>query len=1533
MNHTSHNAASSSPETTVKRVTGRTLDVAQQVEGPVVQGNAAVTSVLASPQTLSQSKRLSARRASKVLGLSGDEEDLLLPEHTPEGVYGASAELAVQVPSMQEGVQYAQASGPSGVGETLSEDSTTADGKIASEAAKNTDTGTVGAPGVPSASTLGLVLGGAALIAAGGINKNGDTTAPVFTSATIATVSENSPISTVVYKAMATDAGVVKYSLATAMADNDAFTLDASTGELKFKSSPDYEAKNSYTVKMTATDAVGNSVVQDITVNVTDVDDTAPVFTGGQSAMVNVAENTIAAAYTPAATDNMAVTSYAFADGGADNNKFSIDATTGAVTFVATPNFEAPTGTAGGNVYSVKIKATDAAGNEAVQAVSIEVTNIRETVSVAGTEAADILNYSSIETDDYRLNGGAGNDVLTGSAGNDVLRGGAGVDQMDGGAGNDAFVIVGDVSGGGKIDTVRDQEVLGFAVSQLNGQNLNEDEDGAVEIIRGGDGVDTLYVYGTADLSHYDMSGIEHIVIRSDVTFSVEALQSVSSVSGDGHSTVRIRYNPSADTDPAVQQQLDLSHLQLAEIGQIDVGERVQLVLNTVAQLGSADSVIGNGHLSVTNPALDFLGITQSTSLTATYADGSGFVRGMTRVESVLTPAANQTSFEGTSDNDFIRGADSAQTIRGGYGSDIIVGRAGDDTLYGDLTLQDDSQSLAPDVIAGDAANNLVNGLGGQAGFGESALIRNDDGSSSAIDITPIFGTEGINFFGTRYTSLYLNNNGNITFQNPLSSFTPGVINAGTNNPIIAAFWADVDTRSTSGLAVTPGGTSTGANSVWYDLDAENKIFTATWDDVGYYPSTNNKLNAFQIQLSSKDDGGFDIVYRYENIDWVSGDASGGSNGLGGTVARAGYSAGNGIHYYELPQSGDQAQMLDLDSAGPFLFQVSNGIALATATDDNLNGGAGDDTLIGGLGHDTLSGGSGWDTAQFSGNRSDYEITESDAYWTVKDNRGGSPDGTDKVYKDVEVLKFVDTSEIIVKNTDLLFGSSGNEFSAGMIRTLADFSKAAYLVQSWENVTINDSSEYSLKAYKKLMDSGWRPIDLKLNANDISYGEEIIAVDEHDSLGPFDFDVIGSQNFIVTNKMEDGYYTNRNAAAFVARSKDSLVISFRGTNDNGDSNPADNDNAYSPDVDHWAGKSDHYELFKPLIEAANTYVNDPVNGVSHVYVTGHSLGGAMVEAFINQAPHSVNLQYHAVSFAAPIYGVIDDAYDSRLLRIEINNDIVPDAGSAMDRTIYFEGNHTNISDNYRSQLINHSMDFYRQIAYSVDDDAWGKILSEQGNQEVILGASYSEDRFIVDGQISGTNGILNGFENDRLEDTSTEDFDIFYGGRGNDTLIGGGAEEYFIGGEGNDQIQAGGDDDRVFGGAGDDEIWGDNPSVSLHSGNDTLSGGLGRDTFVFSEFDDGELDIILDFNLNEDFLKFTFTVPTNWAFETGAEASREGIATFLFDPSSHILSYDEDGKDSGFLEYDDSPVAIVLLTDLIALTAANMITTPNLIIG
>jgi hypothetical protein len=96
---------------------------------------------------------------------------------------------------------------------------------------------------------------------------------------------------------------------------------------------------------------------------------------------------------------------------------------------------------------------------------------------------------------------------------------------------------------------------------------------------------------------------------------------------------------------------------------------------------------------------------------------------------------------------------------------------------------------------------------------------------------------------------------------------------------------ATIETFSSSSVSPTRGGNATGANQVLYNLDPVDGVLTITWDNVGYYSARTDKLDAFQVQLINVGGGNFDIVYRYQNINWTTGDASGGTDGLGGTPA------------------------------------------------------------------------------------------------------------------------------------------------------------------------------------------------------------------------------------------------------------------------------------------------------------------------------------------------------------------------------------------------------------------------------------------------------------------------------------------------------------------------------------------------------------------------------------------------------------------------------------------------------------------------
>lgn len=110
----------------------------------------------------------------------------------------------------------------------------------------------------------------------------------------------------------------------------------------------------------------------------------APVFTSG--AAISAAENNTATGYTAVATDAENSTVTFRLSGGADQLKFSIDASTGVLTFLSATNFESPTDIDTNNSYVVDITAADGT-NEVVK-----------TVTVTVTLAAPVLSTSSART-------------------------------------------------------------------------------------------------------------------------------------------------------------------------------------------------------------------------------------------------------------------------------------------------------------------------------------------------------------------------------------------------------------------------------------------------------------------------------------------------------------------------------------------------------------------------------------------------------------------------------------------------------------------------------------------------------------------------------------------------------------------------------------------------------------------------------------------------------------------------------------------------------------------------------------------------------------------------------------------------------------------------------------------------------------------------------------------------------------------------------------------------------------------------------
>ena len=162
-------------------------------------------------------------------------------------------------------------------------------------------------------------------------------------------------------------------------------------------------------------------------------------------------------------------------------------------------------------------------------------------------------------------------------------------------------------------------------------------------------------------------------------------------------------------------------------------------------------------------------------------------------------------------------------------------------------------------------------------GFNTSSIPANDDGSSTLVPLG-----FPVNFFGKTREHAFVNNNGNITFDAALATFTPfGLTN--TRREIIAAFFGDVDTRGVGSRLVTYG----------TDTIDGRRAFGVNYLNVGYYASHADKTNSFQLIVIDRSDtgvGNFDIEFNYQRIAWETGDASDGVGGVGGVSAAVGWS-------------------------------------------------------------------------------------------------------------------------------------------------------------------------------------------------------------------------------------------------------------------------------------------------------------------------------------------------------------------------------------------------------------------------------------------------------------------------------------------------------------------------------------------------------------------------------------------------------------------------------------------------------------------
>ena len=179
------------------------------------------------------------------------------------------------------------------------------------------------------------------------------------------------------------------------------------------------------------------------------------------------------------------------------------------------------------------------------------------------------------------------------------------------------------------------------------------------------------------------------------------------------------------------------------------------------------------------------------------------------------------------------------------------------------------------------------------------------------------------------------------------------------------------------------------SGAIWADLDTVSEAFTVTWDGVGVYRRNADLTNRFQVQMLNQGGGDFDLVFRYEQIEWTIGTAEDDIGAIAGIFdPNSGKNTLFGAVDMLTQQVGNSGQI------GVWAFQVRDGelrglsfsdrMVYGSELDDSISGATGSDTIDAGDGDDfifalspqadpgdTVYGGSGRDriTGGFGGDR------------------------------------------------------------------------------------------------------------------------------------------------------------------------------------------------------------------------------------------------------------------------------------------------------------------------------------------------------------------------------------------------------------------------------------------------------------------------------------------------------------------------------------------------------------------------------------
>jgi len=825
----------------------------------------------------------------------------------------------------------------------------------------------------------------------------GGAIAPEFTSATTASFAENG--TGTAYDADATtDGGTAPTYAITGGADAALFSINTVTGEVTFDATPDFETPadnggdNDYVIEITAS-ADGSDTVQTVTISVTNENDNAPEFLSGTSS--NFVENGTGVAFDVNATDVDGGTITYSIDGGADASFFTINTTTGEVSFVSPPDYETPLDAGNNNSYQILVGASDGTNSTAT------------TVTIFVTDADGTPSFSSGTTTSFAENGtGTVYDANAtsgdGTAPTFAITGGVdaalfSIDTVTGEVTFDTppdFETPGDDGGNNVYDIIITADSDGLTTSQSVSITVTDANDIAPVITSG---TATSYAengFGAA----YDADATD--VEGGAPTFAITggadaALFNINSVTGE------VTFKNSPDYESPT-----------------DAGGDNTYVIEITASDGINDSAPQTVTITVTDVVNEF--------------------------NVIFGTSGDDEDLTGTSGADQINGLEGNDWITGGAGIDQLNGGGGDDVF---LVAQGDT----PDVFNGGTGTDTIAAIesdvaiifaGGTFGPSNSIELITNDAPSLAGDYTSLIGTAGNDTLdaSAQTTPYYIEGLGG---NDDLFGGSAGdVLNGGGGrDDLTGNGGADI-------FVVTDGSTRVTIRD--FDVNSGDVINLAGASGMNSFAD---------VQAVAQDSSGGNAVIRLPDgsrivLDGVSSASlSADDFSFSAPPAPAGFAASASAVVSNTTIEGtSSADTYDfsattLEGIVAINMGAGNDVVVGSAGGDAIFGQGDNDSLEGGLGNDTIDGGTGTDTAVFSGNIGDYTPTQIDGDSVTLTG----PDGTDTVHG-VEFFQFDDGT---VTFAELLGINYVPVFSSG---TTANFDENATGVAYDADATDADSA-------------------------------------------------------------------------------------------------------------------------------------------------------------------------------------------------------------------------------------------------------------------------------------------------------------------------------------------------------------------------------------------------------------------------------------------------------------------------------------------